>query len=402
MSVVSRRTNGGSSRKARSTAKATEERRRSEARSQPLFENMAEGFAYCRVVFDDGKAADFVYLAVNKAFERLTGLKDVVGRKVSEVIPGIRELDPQLFEIYGRVAANGQPERFEIYVKALGDWFSISVYSPVPEHFVALFEVITARKQVEEEAHRSRAQLEQRVRDRTAQLEAAVKELEAFSYSVSHDLRAPLRAIDGFANILMDEYAGQFQGDGLHALEVIRKEAGRMGQLINDLLAFSRVGRGELQSATIDMTSLARTAYDECAAHVPERNLRLKLDPLLPACGDPSLVRQVLTNLLSNSIKYTRPRELGQIELGCQADGTEVAYWVKDNGVGFDPKYSGKLFGIFQRLHGEQEFEGTGVGLALVQRIVHRHGGRVWGESKLNEGATFFFTLPRPELAKLA
>jgi signal transduction histidine kinase len=357
---------------------------------------MAEGFAYCRAIFDGPNATDFVYLAVNQAFERLTGLKDVVGRKVSDVMPGIRELDPHLFEIYGRVAASGPPEKFETYVRALGHWFSVSVYSPAQGHFIAIFDVITVRKQAQEQAERLNAELKQRVRDRTDQLEAAVKELEAFAYSVSHDLRAPLRAIDGFANILLQDYASRLEGDGLHALEVIRKEAGRMGQLINDLLAFSRVGRSEMHPASIDMTALARTVFDECAAHVPDRRLQLKLDELVPACGDLPLVRQVLTNLLSNAIKYTRPRELAQIELGCRADGHENIYWVKDNGVGFDQKYIGKLFGIFQRLHGEQEFEGTGVGLALVQRIVHRHGGRVWGEGKENEGAAFFFTLPKP------
>ena len=356
---------------------------------------MAEGFAYCRVIYDEAKATDFVYLSVNKAFESLTGLKDVVGRKVSEVIPGIRELDPQILEILGRVAATGQPEKFEIYLKTLQDWFSISVYSPGPAHFVAIFEVITARKQAEEEARRLKAELEQRVRDRTAQLEAAVKELEAFSYSVSHDLRAPLRAIDGFASILVEDFAGKLGDDGLRALEVIRKEAGRMAQLISDLLAFSRAGRSEMQSVAIDMTALAQAVFDECAAHVPERKFQFRLAPLLPTCGDPSLVRQVLTNLLSNAIKYTKPREVAQIEVGSRADGEGNVYWVKDNGVGFDPKYTGKLFGIFQRLHGEQEFEGTGVGLALVQRIVHRHGGRTWGEGKVNEGATFFFALPK-------
>jgi signal transduction histidine kinase len=360
-----------------------------------LFENMAEGFAHCRVIFDQGKATDFVYVAVNKAFETMTGLTDAVGRRVTEVIPGIRELDPQLFEVYGRVATTGRPERFETYVKALENWFSVSVYSPAPEHFVAIFEVVTARKQAEEETRRAKADLEQRIRDRTAQLEAAVRELEAFSYSVSHDLRAPLRAIDGFASILVEDYASKLEGDGLRALKVIRKEAGRMGQLINDLLAFSRAGRSEMHSVGIDMTSLARAVFNECAAHVRERKLQLKLEPLLPASGDPSLVRQVLTNLFSNAVKYTQPREVAQIEAGSRIEGTENVYWIRDNGVGFDPRYAGKLFGIFQRLHGEQEFEGTGVGLALVQRIVHRHGGRVWGEGKPNEGATFFFTLPR-------
>jgi PAS domain S-box-containing protein len=376
--------------------RADEARGESEASFRSLFENMAEGFAYCRMIFEQGQPRDFIYLAVNKAFEGLTGLEDVVGRKVSEVIPGLRESDPLIFEVYGRVAATGKAEKFETYVKALKMWFSVSVYCPAPEHFVAVFDVITARKEAEENIRRLNAELEQRVRERTAQLEAAVTELEAFSYSVSHDLRAPLRAIDGFANILAEDHAAQLGTEGLRVLEVIEKETARMGQLIDDLLAFSRIGRCEMQSACIDMSTLAQAVFDECAARVPERRFRLKLDSLLPARGDPSLVRQVLTNLLSNAIKYTKPREMAQIELGCRADEKENVYWVKDNGVGFDPKYSSKLFGIFQRLHSEQEFEGTGVGLALVQRIVHRHGGRVWGEGKVNEGATFFFTLPGP------
>jgi signal transduction histidine kinase len=255
--------------------------------------------------------------------------------------------------------------------------------------------VALAKFLADEELHRLNQELDQRVRERTAQLEAAVKELEAFSYSVSHDLRAPLRAIDGFASILAEEHGGRLDPEGLRVMSVIRKEAARMGQLITDLLAFSRVGRSEMRSAGIDMTCLAQAVFDECAGHLPDRRLQLKLDPLLPAWGDPSLVRQVLTNLLSNALKYTSPREVGRIELGSREEGRNNVYWVKDNGVGFDPRYSDKLFGIFQRLHNEEEFEGTGVGLALVQRIIHRHGGQIWGEGQVEAGATFFFTLPR-------
>jgi signal transduction histidine kinase len=167
-----------------------------------------------------------------------------------------------------------------------------------------------------------------------------------------------------------------------------------MGQLIDDLLAFSRVGRGEMRSVEIDLTSLARAVFAECAAGAAGRQVRLNLNPLLPARGDPSLIRQVLVNLLSNAIKYTRPRAEAEVELGSRADGNDNVYWVKDNGVGFDPRYAHKLFGIFQRLHSDEEFKGTGVGLALVQRIVSRHRGRVWAEGKPNEGAVFYFTLP--------
>ena len=232
------------------------------------------------------------------------------------------------------------------------------------------------------------------LKQRTAELEEVNKELESFSYSVSHDLREPLRAIDGFACMLHEYYRERLDDEGRRMLETILQGTARMGQLITDLLSFSRISRQYMSTAVVDMGKLAVSVSDELKAAAIGRNLDIRIGELPPASGDMTMIRQVLTNLLSNAIKFTRPREQALIEIGSSSIGLEHIYYVKDNGVGFNPQYTGKLFNIFQRLHSQQQFEGTGVGLAIVYSIIRRHGGRVWAESILNKGATFYFTLP--------
>ena len=239
--------------------------------------------------------------------------------------------------------------------------------------------------------------LEEQVAERTRALEGTNAELESFSYSVSHDLRAPLRAIHGFARILLDDHREQLDPEAQRLLGVIDQNTRRMGQLIDDLLSFSRLGRKGLETARVDMRDLARNVADEVRRSEGERELEITIDALPPARGDRALLRQVVSNLVSNAAKFTRGRPDSRIEVGYQPNGAEATYYVKDNGAGFDDRYADKLFGVFQRLHSTEEFEGTGVGLAIVKRIVQRHGGRVWAESKLNEGATFYFTLPLSE-----
>jgi two-component system sensor histidine kinase/response regulator len=236
------------------------------------------------------------------------------------------------------------------------------------------------------------------VRKQAVQLEAANKDLESFSYSVSHDLRAPLRAIDGYTNILRERYGDKLGDENSRVLGKIIENTQRMETLIKDLLAFSQLGRRPISAAEIDMDALAREVIDELRSTPGQRVPQCVLKPLPVGWGDRSLIRQVWFNLLSNAIKFTGTKEVPSIELGGSSEDTRNVYYVKDNGAGFDMRYYDKLFGVFQRLHSAREFPGTGVGLAIVQRVVARHGGRAWAEGKLGEGATFYFALPKKGL----
>lgn len=252
---------------------------------------------------------------------------------------------------------------------------------------------VTARRRAEEAVRLLTADLEQRVLLRTAELLATNKELEAFSYSVSHDLRAPLRAVDGFAQAVLEDYGPQLPPEGRRYLTTIRDGTQKMGTLIDDLLTFSRLGRAPLNTQEVDTGELVRGVIDDLHAERSGRKIDVRIGELSGSNGDPALLKQVWINLLSNAIKFTRRREHAVVEIGSEPNVQGAVYFVRDNGTGFDMRYGGKLFGVFQRLHRAEEFEGTGVGLAIVQRIINRHGGRIWAESAVDSGTTFYFTL---------
>ena len=245
----------------------------------------------------------------------------------------------------------------------------------------------------QDEVNRLNAGLEQNVADRTAELQAANKELEAFSYSVSHDLRAPLRSIDGFSRILEEDHAATLSPDAQDLLKEVRTSAREMGRLVDDLLAFAKLGRQPLNARRVSLTQLAKDCAQSVTVDETGRDIRLTVADLPECLADPTLMKQVFVNLLSNAVKYSRKVPVAVIDVRSRTEGDEVVFTVEDNGAGFDPRYAHKLFGVFQRLHRAEEFEGTGVGLAIVQRIVARHGGRVWAESQVGKGARFHFTL---------
>jgi signal transduction histidine kinase len=261
--------------------------------------------------------------------------------------------------------------------------FKLAVILPVLERALAVSRL-----------RRKNAELTRRVAERTVELEAANRELEAFSHSISHDLRAPLRHVDGFAKLLLGKFSAEMPAEARRHAEIIAEGAERMGQLIEDLLRFSRLSRQPLSRGPVDLAALTGSVLEELKRENPDRNLEIRLGDLPPCQGDFSLLRQVLVNLLSNAFKYTGKKEKAEIEIGSQREESGLVYFVRDNGAGFDMKYADKVFGVFQRLHKAGEFEGTGVGLSLVQRILHRHGGRVWVQAAVDEGATFYFTLP--------
>jgi two-component system sensor kinase len=250
------------------------------------------------------------------------------------------------------------------------------------------------RKRAEEKNIELIKEFERQIAGRTAQLENANKDLESFAYSVSHDLRTPLRAIDGFSRILLDDYKDRLDDDGQRYLNTVHLSAIHLSQLIDDILNFSRMSHREIDMTTVDMGALTREVFDEQRPGAPERNICLRLGDLPSARADLAMIRQVLTNLLGNAIKFTGKRAEAVIEVGGAVEGAENIYWIKDNGAGFDMEYADKLFGAFQRLHSSEEFEGTGIGLTIVKRIIERHGGRVWADGKVDEGATVHFSLP--------
>jgi PAS domain S-box-containing protein len=335
------------------------------------------------------------YINVNEALAKLTGYsrEELLGHTSAEL---------------GLVHAAARVKILEA-IRMQGFAHNVEIQIHTRSNQIA--EVLTSIEQIElggqscllsvnfDISDRKRAEVE--LQKAKLELEATNKELEAFSYSVSHDLRAPLRSVDGYSQALLEDYGELLPIEGRKFLQNVRSSAHRMAELIEDLLKLSQVTRAHLNSVPVDLTRLAETILSELQRIHPERSVRCRLAPNLTARGDPHLLQVVLENLLNNAWKYTSKQEQAEIEFGSKYENGQTIYFVHDNGAGFDMAYVDKLFGAFQRLHTTTEFPGTGIGLATVQRIIHRHGGRIWAESAVDQGATFFFTLPALEDSQL-
>ncbi len=341
---------------------------------------------------------DYRVVRYNKAFaELLGGHEEITGHHCYELVHDAEAPPP--FCVTGAAVKEGEGVRGEIFEAHLGKHLAVSAdpsFGPDGEFEFAIHMArdITERVEAEEQLQQRGVELERAVRE----LKSVNNELEAFSYSVSHDLRAPLRAIDGFSRMLLEKQGAALDAEGNRLLDVILGNTARMSDLIEDLLVLSRTGRQELRTVPLDMKELAGEVCEELGASYPDRGIEFKVGDLPESRGDRILIQQVLVNLISNSVKFTGREDRAVIDVGSAGkDNGNNIYFVKDNGVGFDMKHSDRLFGVFQRLHSSDEFEGTGAGLAIVERIVQKHGGRVWAKGEVGRGATFYFTLPKIE-----
>jgi PAS domain S-box-containing protein len=359
------------------------------------FRNLLESAPDAMVIVD----RDGLVQIINAQTERLFGYsrEELIGKPVELLMP--QRFHAQHVGHRDRYSESPRPREMGVGLELSGRRkdgtefpieISLSPFKTQGGTFISsAIRNVSDRRHAEEEIRKLNSVL----RDRVAELNAVNKELESFSYSVSHDLRAPLRHIDGFARILKEEYAGELSQDGVRYLDRVLDAANHMGHLVDDLLNLARIGRREIARQRVQLEDVVREAIAELPPETPERNIEWLIEPLAYAECDPGLMKLAFSNLLSNSAKFTRTREHAVIEVGeCESRGAP-AYFVRDNGVGFDPRYADKLFGVFQRLHRQEDFEGTGIGLATVQRIIRRHGGEIWAESHPDCGATFFFTL---------
>src|SRR5437879_8219486 len=351
-----------------------------------------------------GKTLEGIIQSWNKGAEQMYGYSasEVIGKPISVLVPSDRTDEvPKLLE---RIRQGDHVDHYEtVRVRKGGVQIDVSLsLSPIKDaagNIVAASVIardISERKRADEEIRKLNESLERKVAERTAQLTIANKELEAFCYSVSHDLRAPLRGIDGFSQLVMETQADRLDPEGIENLHRVRASAKRMGSLIDDLLELSRLSRAELRHEAVDLSALAHVVLQDFYERDPARHVRYEITPNLITEGDPHLLRIVLENLLGNSWKFTSKIPESVIEFGVQRAEEQPVYYVRDNGAGFDVAYTEQLFGPFQRLHADEEFPGTGIGLATTQRIIHRHDGKIWAEGTVDHGATFYFTLGSP------
>ncbi len=386
-----------------STARDITERKQIEDALRLSEEKFSQAFHTSPDSININRLADGLYLEINEGFTQLTGYTaaDVHGKSSLDINiwanPDDRARLVQGLRNHGRVTNLEARFRLKDGSIRTGLMSAVPIVVDGEACILSITRDISERKRAEEEILRLNQELEQRVLDRTAQLQAANQELQAFAYSVSHDLRAPLRHIGGFLELLEKRTAGSLDAQSQHYMDTISNAAKRMGALIDDLLSFSRMGRSEMSKTQVALQDLTREVIQELAPDAAGRTIHWRIADLPVVTADRALLRVVFVNLISNALKFTRQCEPADIEIGClPGEGTETIVFVRDNGAGFDMEYADKLFGVFQRLHRADEFEGTGIGLANVRRIISRHGGRTWAEGWVGHGATFYFSLPHP------